>query len=83
MKAEVEGLLQALEKWVGAMGAAFKLAEHPKELAANFNNLLKVMDALLQVKTKKLETDLNIDQLYEVLGALKAAGVRRSAVTWY
>jgi len=70
MRAEVQGLLQALEVWAERQAAGLELAAQPEALAASFDSLLRVMDALYQVRTRKGESDLGIDQLRETLRML-------------
>ncbi|KAI8464229.1 MAG: flagellar alpha dynein [Monoraphidium minutum] len=79
MRAEVAGLLQGLEVWAEKQGAGMELGAQPDALAANFESLLRVMDALYQVRVRKADTDLAIDQLREALGLL--AGERAPGIS--
>ncbi|GBF96391.1 dynein heavy chain axonemal [Raphidocelis subcapitata] len=72
MRAEVSGLLQNLELRAERQAAGMELAAQPEALAASFDSLLRVMDALYQVRVGRAETDLAIDQLRETLAMLAA-----------
>lgn len=63
MKAASVELLEGLEGFCESMNKCLVLAREPEKLLGNFDNLLKVMDSLLQVKNRKVEIDLMIDQL--------------------
>eukprot|EP00877_Chromochloris_zofingiensis_P015255 jgi/Chrzof1/9984/Cz04g22250.t1 len=66
MRTEAVAQLEALEAWVDKQQLGMELAQHLDTLSQSFDSLLKVMDALYQVKLKKSDTDLLGDQLREV-----------------
>eukprot|EP00879_Flechtneria_rotunda_P017284 GHRR01018106.1.p1 GENE.GHRR01018106.1~~GHRR01018106.1.p1 ORF type:complete len:1124 (+),score=375.49 GHRR01018106.1:243-3374(+) len=72
MKTEVNTLLENLEAWADKQTISMELAQNLEKLGQNFDSLLKVMDALYQVKLKKSENDLLIEQLRETLRTLAA-----------
>lgn len=71
---QVEGLalLEGLEAWSDKQMRGLELgsAAHLDRLSSSFDSLLKVMDALYQVKVRKAEVDLTLDQLRETFKVL-------------
>lgn len=62
--------LAALEKFVQESLVTFKTAQDLTKLAADFAQLMKVMETLFQVKSRRASLDLTIDTLRETLGLL-------------
>ena len=50
MKVQAVVLLERLEAWADRQAAGMELAQHQDRLTSSFDNLLKVMDALYQVR---------------------------------
>ncbi len=72
MRSDVVTLLEGLESWVDRVSISMEAAQHPEKLSASFDALLKVMEALYQVKQRRAAQDLLIEQLRETLCALAA-----------
>eukprot|EP00798_Chlamydomonas_sp_ICE-L_P023007 gene23007-30199_t len=65
MKVESVAILERLETWIDKQTHAMDLAQNLEKLGQSFDSLLKVMDSLFQIKTKKTESDLLMEQLGE------------------
>eukprot|EP00882_Tetradesmus_deserticola_P010125 GHRQ01010697.1.p1 GENE.GHRQ01010697.1~~GHRQ01010697.1.p1 ORF type:complete len:387 (+),score=127.04 GHRQ01010697.1:1021-2181(+) len=72
MKVDAVTLLENLEAWVDKQAISLDLAQNLEKLAQSFDSLLKTMDSLYQVKVKKSDNDLLIEQMKETLRVLAA-----------
>lgn len=63
MKEEAHALLDALEAWVVQQEKGLELASNPDMLAQKFDSLLKVMDALYQVKEELIGTHVMLQTM--------------------
>jgi hypothetical protein len=64
MKVQALVLLERLEAWTDRQAAGMELAQHQDRLTSSFDNLLKVMDALYQVRTGIEQSILPFTEAY-------------------